>query len=143
MILGTLFWFIAAMEVLGVIIFLAEIFKDEKSRSGLVVGMALISIVVAVFPLLLVTGTGDDVEINYDLDENQVYYLNSTIQDPGNPQEINLIVFRADTITGKITKPVIVIVMQKNKIAHGVEPGKYIFKNAQGQVEVWMAPIKT
>jgi hypothetical protein len=143
MILGTLSWFIGATAVLSIIIFLAEMLKDEKSRSGLVIGMSLISIILAVVALLLITGTSDDIDINYSLDKNQVYYLNATAQDPADPQTINLIVFKTDTITGEIAKPAIIMPIQKSEIAQGVEPGKYIFRNAQGQIEIWTQPIKT
>ncbi|MFA6097497.1 MAG: hypothetical protein WC788_07770 [Candidatus Paceibacterota bacterium] len=143
MILETLFWLVAATAILGIIIFLAEIFKDEKSRNGLVVGMAILSIVFAGVALLLITGTSDDIDINYGLDKNQIYYLNATAQDPANPQTINLIVFKTDTITGEIAKPAIIMPIQKSEIAQGVEPGKYIFRNAQGQIEIWTQPIKT
>lgn len=143
MILGILVWIIAAIVALGVILFLSEVFKDEKLRSGLAVGMAIISIIVAGIALLLIAGTGNDADIGYGLDENQIYYLNATMQDPANPQTIDLIVFKTDTITGKLTKPVIVIVTRKDKIAKGVEPGKYIYRNTQGQIEIWTQPIKT
>lgn len=143
MILGTLFWLIGTTAVLGAVIFLVELFKDEKSRSGFVVGIAIISVIIAGVALLLVSGFSSEADFSYGLDDNQVYYLDSATPDPANTLMTNLIVFKADTITGEKKNPIITVRLSKEKIAQGVEPGKYIIKNAQGQVETWTAPIKT
>lgn len=142
MLLNIILWACFAILVLGVIILIIESQKETRARSVLVASMLLM--LIAAIAAILAAGISTDTDIAYELEDNQVYYLNATVPAPENPQFVSLIVLKTDTVTGEFKNPIIVVNrISKDRLAQGVEPGKYIKKGAKGKIEVWTAPIKT